>query len=168
MSRPGASIVVALVGSAVIAAVGLCACGSTSNSGTVTNAASQVALARCMRSHGVPNFPDPFSGGGFSIGVTPGSSTVTIDGSTFAGPAFEAAVKTCKLFGGGAAPPALSASQKQKMVAFAECMRAHGVPDFPDPTFPSGGAIKRSFPTGVVPSSPAFQRASNACGRGAQ
>jgi hypothetical protein len=94
MSRPGASIAVALVGSALIAAVGLCACGSTNHSGTVTNAASQVALARCMRSHGVPNFPDP--------------------------------------------------------------------------TFPSGGAVKRSFPAGVVPSSPAFQRASNACGRGAQ
>ena len=90
-----------------------------------------------------------------------------VDGTTFAGPAFEAAVKTCKLFGGGAAPPPLSASQKQQMVAFAECMRAHGVPNFPDPTFPTGGGVKRSFPAGVVPSSPAFQRAGKACGRGA-
>jgi len=156
----------ALAGLLVVA--GLAGCGSTNNSGTTTNSADQLALAACMRSHGVPNFPDPFSGGGFSIGVTPGSSNVTIDGIAFGGPAFEAAVKTCKLFGGGAAPPPLSASQKQKMVAFAECMRAHGVPNFPDPTFPSGGGVKRSFPAGVIPSSPAFQRASKACGRGAE
>lgn len=151
---------------ALISIAGLCACGSTSNSGTVTDAATQLALAQCMRSHGVPNFPDPSSGGGFSVARTPGNSTVTIDGTTFSGPAFEAAVKTCKLFGGRTSPPPLSASQKKKRIAFAECMRTHGVPNFPDPTF--NPQTERKLLAVVNPNSPGFQKASNACGPGAQ
>lgn len=145
-------------------AAGLAACGSTNNSGTTTNAASQLALSQCMRSHGVPDFPDPNAAGGFSIGGTPGGSTLTVDGTTFGGPKFEAAVKTCKLFGGGTAPPPPSAQQRQDAVAFAQCMRRHGVPSFPDPTFPAGGGIA----TKVSPASqasPAFQKAAQACGR---
>ena len=55
-------------------------------------------MSRCMRSHGVPNFPDPqfqtAPGGGFGVkiggpGVNPSS------------PAFQAAQKACgKIFGG--------------------------------------------------------------------
>ncbi|HET6869735.1 MAG TPA: hypothetical protein VFH80_27730 [Solirubrobacteraceae bacterium] len=151
----------------LLAGLCVCACGSTNSSGTTTNSSSQFALAQCMRSHGVPNFPDPAAGGGFNVLASPGSSTVTIDGVAFGGPAFESAVKTCKLFGGGASPPQLTASQKQKLVAFAQCMRRHGVPGFPDPTFPSSGGVDRgSVPAAATASSPAFQKASQACGRG--
>jgi hypothetical protein len=150
----------------LLSVAALAGCGSTSNSGTTTNAASQLALSQCMRSHGVPNFPDPGSGGGFNVLASPGSSTVTIDGVAFSGPAFESAVKACKLFGGGTSPPQLTASQKRKLVAFAQCMRTHGVPDFPDPTFPSSGGVNRSLPSAASPSSPGFLRAAKACGRG--
>jgi hypothetical protein len=118
-----------------------------------------------MRSHGVRNFPDPASGpggAGFSVTATPGSSTVTVDGTTFSGPAFEAAVQTCKLFGGGHQPPPITESQRKKLLAFALCMRAQGVSDFPDPTFPSAGVVFR----GKIPSdhnAPAFREAMLTC-----
>jgi len=117
-----------------------------------------------MRSHGVPNFPDPNAAGGFSINGSPDSSTMTIDGTTFGGPAFEAAVKACKLFGGGTAPPPVSASQKKNALTFAHCMRTHGVPNFPDPTFPAGGGIAVKVPNGLDRSSPTFTEARATCG----
>ena len=40
--------------------------------------------------------------------------------------------------GGGGAPGASGSSAYQEDLAFAHCMRAHGVPDFPDPP-PDGG-----------------------------
>jgi hypothetical protein len=149
---------------ATLLAVGLAACGSANNSGTTTNASSQLALAQCMRSHGVANFPDPNTGGGFSVNGSPDNSTMTIDGTTFGGPTFEAAVKTCQLFGVGTAPPPLSASQKKNALAFAQCMRTHGVPSFPDPTFPAGGGIAVKVPNGLDRSSPTFTQARKACG----
>ncbi|MGH2875348.1 MAG: hypothetical protein ACRDNJ_07640 [Solirubrobacteraceae bacterium] len=49
-----------------------------------------LAMARCMRSHGVSNFPDPnFSGGGASLGFGPSSG---IDPRS---PAFQAAAREC-------------------------------------------------------------------------
>jgi hypothetical protein len=42
----------------------------------------------------------------------------------------------------------------------AQCMRAHGVPDYPDPRFPPGGGVEE----GAGPDSPAFQAAAKACG----
>ncbi|HZO77423.1 MAG TPA: hypothetical protein VFB39_05215 [Solirubrobacteraceae bacterium] len=44
---------------------------------------------------------------------------------------------------------------------FADCMRSHGVSNFPDPSH--GGGIQ--IPNGVNPSSPAFQAAQNACSK---
>ena len=50
------------------------------------------------------------------------------------------------------------------------CMRSHGVPNFPDPTFqsgPGGGVgvgIKIGNGSGIDPSSPAFQAAQKECG----
>lgn len=122
-----------------------------------------------MRAHGVPNYPDPVrgpGGEGFSISTSPGSSTLTVNGISFSGPAFQAAMKTCKLFGGRGAPPPISESQKQAQLAFAQCIRTHGVPSYPDPRFPAGGGIMRLLPAGVTPSSPAFQHAVAACGGG--
>ncbi len=48
------------------------------------------------------------------------------------------------------------------MLANARCMRNHGVPTFPDPTF-SGNHITIGD-GGVDPDSPAFKRAAAACG----
>ena len=117
-----------------------------------------------MREHRVSNFPDPTvspGGEGFSVSLGAGSSTVTINGITFSGPAFESAEKTCKLFAGGNGPPAVSESQKRGMIANAHCIRAHGVPNFPDPTFGQGVSV--DLGPGENPRSPAIQRAAKAC-----
>jgi hypothetical protein len=47
-------------------------------------------------------------------------------------------------------------------IANAQCMRKHGVPNFPDPTF-SGGDLNAGL-AGLNPESPAFKRAAAACG----
>ncbi len=153
---------------AVSVALGLAACGSSKPKATAASN-SQLALAQCMRAHGVPNFPDPIvgpGGAGFSISQSLSGGPLSVDGITFGGPAFTSAGKTCKLFGGGTAPPPVSESQKLQEFHFAECMRAHGVPKFPDPVFPPGGGIERKLSPGVNPDSPAFQRAAKACRSG--
>jgi hypothetical protein len=44
-------------------------------------------------------------------------------------------------------------------------MRSHGVPNFPDPTFPHGGGVGIQLNgNGIDPNSPAFQAAQKACG----
>jgi hypothetical protein len=122
-----------------------------------------------MRAQGITNFPDPVTGPdgdeGMSIGTAPGSQTTTVEGVPFSGPRFEAAVKTCKLFGGGSSPPAVSESQKLQLFHFAECMRAHGVTKYPDPVFPPGGGIERPGAPGLNLNAPAVQRAVKLCNR---
>jgi len=155
-------------------AVGISACGATGQpSGTTTDASSSaksaLAMSDCMRSHGVSNFPDPTEssgGSGFSISATPGSSTLTVDSTTFSGPVFVSAEKACKLFGGGTAPSPITESQKRAAVVFAQCMRKHGVPGFPDPTFPASGGIAQSSGSAINRNSPAFQKAIAICNRG--
>jgi hypothetical protein len=44
---------------------------------------------------------------------------------------------------------------------FSQCMRKHGVPNFPDPN--AQGAIAIGPSSGIDPSSPKFQQASNVC-----
>ena len=123
-------------------------CGSTNHpSGSGTNVAHGLSpgirVARCMRAHGVPNYPDS--------GITPGSAITR-------SPAFGGAFKVCaKSLHHGNPPPAPPGVVRQQL-AFSQCMRAHGVPNFPDPN--ASGYIQ--FPvSSPLPKSPAFQRAVN-------
>jgi hypothetical protein len=124
-----------------------------------------------MRANGLPKFPDPTTGSGGmgfdGLGLSI-EGDLTVDGITYSGPAAKRAEKACKAYlpGGGPPPPPLSASRRKAMLANAECMRTHGVPNFPDPTFPSGGGARIQFPAQLNPQSPAFQRAAKACGGG--
>jgi hypothetical protein len=152
---------------ALTCAVAIGACGGSSTK-PAASSNSQLALSQCMRAHGVPNFPDPTvgpGGEGMSVNSSPGSSTVTVEGIPFSGPAFQAAEKTCKFFGGGSAPPPVSESQKLAELHFAQCMRRHGVPNLPDPQFPTGGGIIRRSVPGLNPRSPAVQHAAGVCNR---
>ena len=101
-----------------------------------SGASKQYAAARCMRAHGIQNFPDPDSYGGNPVSQTPGSSTITIAGIPFSGPAFQNAEKLCDPLGLGSPRPRISEAQKQQLIAFAECMRRHGLRQWADPTFP--------------------------------
>jgi hypothetical protein len=116
-----------------------------------------------MRSHGVPNFPDPGPKGGMTVLFSPGSTTPTIDGITFNGPAFNAAEKICDPLGNpDSRPPPVTEQQKRIMLAFAECMRRHGIP-YADPSFPPGGGIFGGDGSGQDENSPEFKRAATAC-----
>jgi hypothetical protein len=118
-----------------------------------------------MRAHGISNFPDP-ADGGLSIVAMPGSATLTVQGLTFSGPAFQNAQHACGRYLVGDGPPVqLSAAQKAEMVALARCMRANGVPSFADPSgAPVGTAISSKRPSSVS-GSPAFRHAVSVCGR---
>ncbi|HUB70095.1 MAG TPA: hypothetical protein VL984_06705 [Acidimicrobiales bacterium] len=114
------------------------------------------AYSRCMRSHSVPSFPDPV--------LTPsghyGYRTTGIDPHSAA---FKRALQACRTLPSPWWQPAgqqLSPAQQQAWLSWAECIRAHGVPNFPDPTF-SGQAVQISGPGGS--SSPQLQSAMDTC-----
>ncbi len=122
--------------------IAVTACGGSKPAAPKTSGASkQYAAARCMRAHGIQNFPDPDSFGGNTVNQVPGSPTITIAGISFSGPAFEKAEKLCDPLGLGSPHPPITEALKQKLTAFAECMRRHGLKQWADPIFPPSGGI---------------------------
>ena len=97
----------------------------TTNTGATTKLTAHekaVKFAECMRANGVPHFPDPDPKGDFNFGVD-----VTVD-------VWLKAIDACKAL---KPPGALSAKRTPKeqsaSLRFAQCVRDHGVKDFPDP-----------------------------------
>jgi hypothetical protein len=82
-----------------------------------------------MRSHGVPNFPDPTVGGNGVQFLGSGS------GNNPQSPAFQSAQTSCQrlLPGGGPGSGPPSAQAHDQLLQIAECMRRHGISSFPDP-----------------------------------
>jgi hypothetical protein len=171
-TKLGAALLIAL-------AIPLAACGSSSsNSGGgspgATSQAQGLELASCIRSHGVPNFPDPSSSGSGAVQIQQSSRvgsgpSTEVNGVPVKGPAFQAAMQACRKYlpSGGRPSAAKTAQIKAQALAMARCMRAHGVPNFPDPQFqtgPGGGFGIRLGGPGVDPQSPAFQAAQKTCG----
>ena len=110
----------------------------------------------CMRSNGITNFPDPTSGGGIDI-----SSSSGIDPQS---PQFQAAQKACrKYFPVPNLSKAQIAREETQALEFAKCMRANGVPNFPDPQFSEDGAELERPVAGVDPNSPTYQAAATRC-----
>ena len=81
--------------------------------------------------------------------------SLTAEGQTFAGPALRSAERACKAYlpPAGGPPAKVRAQQLRQELAFARCMRAHGVPNFPDP---SSSWRPAGPPAGLDPQSPAF------------
>jgi hypothetical protein len=158
-SRHSLSIALA----ALSCALAIAACGSSGKpvSATGTDASSayglRLRLSTCMRSHGVPNFPDPPTNG------DPFNRSSLDEQS----PAFQSAQQSCKklLPGGSSQGSPLPESQKLAAITNAQCMRKHGVPNFPDPTFPSNGGSIIQLAAGINADSPAFRKAQKICGR---
>ncbi len=98
-------------------------------------------------------------------GSSPSPTAGTVDGaSTSTSTAAAGAATTggsSTAAGGGATSSGSTASGAggSEPLAFAECMRANGVPNFPDPE-PGGGV---ALPAGTNPSSPAFKAAQAKC-----
>jgi hypothetical protein len=155
------------------AAVLATACGAskgqsaTPASGRSADLTAELALTQCMRSHGLPNFPDPDASGGFSLSTSPnGNGDIDIDSSQV-----QTAYAACRhlLPGGGPSLATLQQDAQQKlqqalpaMLKVARCMRSHGVPNFPDPPA-NGQAPVLPKETGINPQSPQFQAAVRAC-----
>ena len=140
--------------------------------------------AKCMRDHGI-DMPDPvvktLDGGG-------GETQVAINAGGAGGPAqmpnakdMEAANKDCQHFMADAAgsftPPSPEdqAKMQEQALAFAKCMRDHGI-DMPDPQFSGDGNFSIGIMSGsddsansggppFDPNSKEFQDANEACGQ---
>jgi hypothetical protein len=139
---------------AVCCVLAVVACGSsgTGRSGAHSGElAPAVTYADCMRSHGVPNFPDASAGGGFDI-----PSTINTQS-----PAYLSARQACTKPPAPAAGRGLSDRQQLELIAEAKCMRAHGV-DVGDPTF-NGAYMTLDELDQTTIASPAFKRAEPAC-----
>jgi hypothetical protein len=152
----------------VLAAATLAACGGDPKPAAPSQAAQRKAMldfAACMRKHGVPMQDPKFTtdgGAGFSVRGRVSPQTQ------------RAAQQACGHLAKTASGPPPSAADQAKFrkqaLAQARCMRAHGVPNFPDPQFGDNGqatlAIKKG--SGLDPHDPAFQRAQKLCMKGMQ
>jgi hypothetical protein len=111
--------------------------GGASGSGGAspgTKLARAVALAHCMRAHGLPSFLDPVAAplaSGYAFNLPTGLPR---------SPQFPAAEKACRSLEAGSIGTS-TAAQQQAWLTWAACIRAHGVPSFPDPTFRNGISI---------------------------
>jgi hypothetical protein len=100
-----------------------------------------------MRAHGVSNFPDISSSGG------PFGLQIARSGVNLQSPAFNSAMSACQKL----APAAKAATapsfeaEKTDLLKLAECMRAHGLRTFPDPTS-SSSSPATADPAGLSPS----------------
>jgi hypothetical protein len=151
--------VAAVLATAALALLATACGGSLSSMGSVGASAAGgsqdsqlLAFSRCMRSHGVPQFPDPARG--MVPRVTPGELGVSMAQMT-------ASARACQHLlpsGPHEGPP-----QTQNLVRYgldiARCMRAHGIP-FRDPPRPGSSADLGNGPPAVpqsVANSPQFQ-----------
>lgn len=147
--RRTATAVLAIAGIALLAA----ACngnpstpdGAPRGSGA-SSSRSAVAFSACMRSHGVPNFPDPDSRGRPSEADPQllGVSTSLYQAAEQAcrpllptGGTLQQRTQQCVMF--GACPQSLLQQLLAVERRYAQCMRSHGVPNWPDPNVGAKG-----------------------------
>jgi len=143
---PAARIAAAIIATAALALLAA-ACGGSpsftgsggsSNAGGAANAQPAVGYASCMRSHGVPKYPDPSSGNELANGLP----KVSVQQLEVSSSQYQAAQNACAhlLPNNGQMTQAQSQRDLNAMRRYAQCMRSHGVLTWPDPTYdPSAG-----------------------------
>jgi len=118
---------------AIVALIGA-GCSSGSSAGTTAKKATArdkaATFSACMRKNGVSEFPDPDASGELTIDAVANGSSVDTSSA-----AFKHAIGACKHL----QPPGFtghrrSAQDQKPALEFAQCIREHGVKDFPDPT----------------------------------
>ena len=132
--------------------------GGSTSAGGATGSTSAVAYSDCMRSHGVPKYPDPGSNGAVPKGS---AQEFGISDSQFqaaqgacrhllpSGGALQQQAQQC--FNAGDCPAALVQQLLTAQREFAQCMRSHGVPNWPDPSLDSEGRpIFNLIPAGMT------------------
>jgi uncharacterized protein YceK len=122
---------------ALVALIGLISAGCGSNASSETGTASKsgtggtekltardkaVKFAECIRAHGVSDFPDPDEKNQFQYGVSVSPAV------------WKQATTACKdLQPPGTLSGKRTPKQQSASLRFAQCVRDHGVKDFPDP-----------------------------------
>ena len=119
---------------AMVALIGLigagCGSNASSETGTTSSGADRkltardkaVKFAECIRAHGVSDFPDPNEKNQFEYGVSVTPAVWT------------RATTACKaLQPPGTLSGKRTPKQQSASLRFAQCVRDHGVKDFPDP-----------------------------------
>jgi hypothetical protein len=168
---------------AVVLAATLAACGNGDDDGVATIGGSDTGsgstaspsvdpedalaeFAECMRENGIEDFPDPQIGedGGIQIGAGGDGGPPTEEDRQ----AIDDAMAVCEdLLPQGEGPGEISeedqAAAQDAAVEFAECMREHGIEEFPDPEFSDDGGILQQIGDNVDPSSDEFREAEDAC-----
>jgi hypothetical protein len=120
----------------------------SATAGRSTTSASYVAYSACMRSHGVPNYPDPDSGGqlpkpdAHHLGVSTSQMQSTQQACQHVLPNTGRAINArsltqCMMADDCPRPLVQHALNEER--SFAGCMRSDGVPNWPDPTIDSQG-----------------------------
>ena len=110
-----------------------------------------------MRSHGLPNWPDPTSSGVFDksklrqTGYSVSQVRAVEDGA-------------CSHLLGGASPQrqTITPADRTDYLEAAACMRSHGFPDFPDPTF-QNSSVQTNIPSNIDQDSTQFKSAAATC-----
>jgi hypothetical protein len=146
----GSLALTALIGascSTVPAATDTGTAGGTSSRKAATNLRKEVQFAQCMRSNGVSNFPDPDASGQLTIEAVMNGSGVNTNSSVYT-----QAFSACRrLEPAGFTGSTRSPLQQEAALRFAQCVRANGVSDFPDPT-PSSPLIDTTrIPSSATP-----------------
>jgi hypothetical protein len=145
-------------------------CGSSSHnsnasidSSSAGPAAAAYKFAACMRAHGVPNFPDP------KVSSRPGGAVkvAVIGGGGPNAPAIRTATKKCQgILPTPTSPSQIAAQQHTRevdLVSFAQCLRAHGLTRFPDPTAQGQLNIQMITNAGIDLHAPQTLTAAKAC-----
>jgi hypothetical protein len=130
---------------------------------TTAGKPSAAAFAACLGRHGFASSP--------GSAASARSNAVHLGGVTLNGnvdptsPQFQAAMQACRTYLPGGGPPSLTPAQAAQwakaMARFARCMRANGVPSFPDPS--GDGRFPRGSLDGIDPASPLLQKAFKGC-----
>jgi hypothetical protein len=138
------------------------ACGSGSGGAGTSDKSHALAYSKCMRSHGISDFPDPNAQGEIQLTATAGSD-LTPDSTQF-----KAADRACRALLPSPASPAQQRKDFGQALKFAKCMRSHGIP-MPDPSPPGSGPQTQSHSGGATggnnidPNSLQFKSAQQAC-----
>jgi hypothetical protein len=138
---------------------GVASVGPSTAAATTTTQNGLLAFSQCMRSNGMPSFPDPqrFVGGNVKL---------TIHQFGAGSPQFQAAMSACNHLlptNGGPQTVQQTRTQLADELSFARCMRSHGLSRFPDPSAQGGLTVEMVQAQGIDVHSPAVLRVVNTC-----
>jgi len=155
----------------------LAACGSNSPSSSQSRqpptghslAHDAYAFSRCIRDHGLTTFPELTVRSDAN-----GQNPVVVPAQYLHTPAFKSGAEACGRLlpevgapagpsGGRAQSAQAQAAREQTILAFARCMRTHGVTKFPDPTLQGQLTAEMVVGLGIDLHSASFLRAVTAC-----